>query len=346
MKFWRSELGLGLGVGTFKAWDELGVDIGRFTITSSILEKVEGFDLRMGDLVDWASYRLCGGMSNLAPTSIKPASGVRKVVDVNRVFLEWSHLALNKKMDENEDPEFTREDDDFVTPVTKKKSVVKGLQKKKDKEGAEEEGVPKKTKRVCDEKEKEEGKRKGLARVRAAKRQRKEGGADKNMELAMALSVSEEAERQREEELRQERSKEERREDQQREEERRDDQLREEERREEEHREEERREEEQREKEQREEEQRENKRREDQLREDEQRVEELREAEQWEEEQREGEQSEGGRMVEERRLSMPTVSPSPRQPRQPRKQLPSKQNKVRIILNSKLDFLKSSYNYL
>ena len=336
MKFWRSELGLGLGVGTFKAWDELGVDIGRFTITSSILEKVEGFDLRMGDLVDWASYRLCGGMSNLAPTSIKPASGVRKVVDVNRVFLEWSHLALNKKMEENEDPEFTREDDDFVTPVTKKKSVVKGLQKKKDKEGAEEEGVPKKTKRVCDEKEKEEGKRKGLARVRAAKRQRKEGGADKNMELAMALSVSEEAERQREEELRQERSKEERREDQQREEERRDDQLREEERREE----------EQREKEQREEEQRENKRREDQLREDEQRVEELREAEQWEEEQREGEQSEGGRMVEERRLSMPTVSPSPRQPRQPRKQLPSKQNKVRIILNSKLDFLKSSYNYL
>ena len=344
MKFWRTELGLGLGVGTFKAWDELGVDIGRFTITSSILEKVEGFDLRMGDLVDWASYRLCGGMSNLAPTSIKPASGVRKVVDVNRVFLEWSHLALNKKMDENEDPEFTREDDDFVTPVTKKKSVVKGLQKKQDK-AEEEKGVPKK-KRVCNEKEKEEGKRKGLARVKTAKKQRKEGGADKNMELAMALSVSEEAERQREDELRKERSKEERREDQQREEESRDDQWREEERREAERREEEQREEERREEEQREKEQRENKRREDQLKEDEQRVEELREAEQREEEQREGEQSEGGRMVEERRLSMPTVSPSPRRPRQPRKQLPSKQNKVRIILNSKLDFLKSSNNYL
>ena len=47
MKFWRSELGLGLGVGTFEAWDQVVVDIGRFTVTSNILEKVAGFDLRM-----------------------------------------------------------------------------------------------------------------------------------------------------------------------------------------------------------------------------------------------------------------------------------------------------------
>ena len=196
MRFWRCELGLGpMGVGEFKAWDSLVLDVAKFINTSHILDKFEGFELRMSDLVEWSSLKQCGGLSNMAATSIKPESGVRRVVDMSRVFIEWSHLAINIKIEENEDPQYTKDDDDFETPANKKKNVVKGLKKK---DGGE------KKKFVCDEKMKEAGKRKALNRVKAAKKARLEGGADKETELAMALSLSE-VEARRAEEVRRER---------------------------------------------------------------------------------------------------------------------------------------------
>ena len=76
--------------------------------------------MTMGDIVDWASYRLSGGISNLAASKIKTTSGIRKVVDVIRVFIEGSFLILNLKPEDHEDPDYTREGDDFETPVRNK----------------------------------------------------------------------------------------------------------------------------------------------------------------------------------------------------------------------------------
>ena len=190
MKFWRTELGLKLGFGEFPAWDKIVVDIASFSNTSHILDNIDGFDMRMKDIVEWSSLKLSGGISGLAATKIKTTSGVRKVVDVIRVFIEWSFLVLNRAKEEHEDPEYTRDDDDFETPV-KKKNVVKGLVKKK--------VVPAGAaaqKKDCGGKKREEGKRKAVARVMAAKKARKEKGVDKDMELALALSVSEDQQRQ------------------------------------------------------------------------------------------------------------------------------------------------------
>ena len=125
MKFWRKELGLSLGVGEFPAWDKVVVDRASFTYTSHILENMEGLTMRMGDIVDWSSYRLSGGVTNLSATRIKPASGVRKVVDVTRLFIEWSFLVLNVKTEEHKEPDYAREDDLLETPPRKKKNVLK-----------------------------------------------------------------------------------------------------------------------------------------------------------------------------------------------------------------------------
>ena len=125
MKFWRTELGLSLGVGEFPAWDKVMVDRASFTYTSHILENMESLTMRMGDIVEWSSYRLSGGVTNLPATRIKPSSGVRRVVDVTRVFIEWSFLVLNIKTEEHKEPDYTREGGHLETPVMKKKNVLK-----------------------------------------------------------------------------------------------------------------------------------------------------------------------------------------------------------------------------
>ena len=190
LQFWRTEMGLKLGVGEFPAWNNMVLDIASFSTTFHILNNIKGFDMRMKDIVEWSSLKLSGGISGLAATKIKTTSGVRKVVDVIRVFIEWSFLVLNLVKEEHEDPEYTKDDDDFETPV-KKKIVVKGLVKKKVVPAGA--AAPKKD---CGDKKREEGKRKAVARVMAAKKARKEKGVDKDMELALALSVSEDQQRQ------------------------------------------------------------------------------------------------------------------------------------------------------
>ena len=170
MKFWRTELGMKLGDGEFLAWDKVVVDIASFTNTSHILSNIEGFDLRMKDIVDWSSFKLSGGVSNLAVTKIKTTSGIKKVVDVIRVFIEWSFLVLNIIKEDHEDPDYTKDDDDFETPV-KRNNLVKGLNKKK----VVSVGAAAK-KKDCDDEKRKEGKRKAVARVMGAKKRRKEVG--------------------------------------------------------------------------------------------------------------------------------------------------------------------------
>ena len=188
MGFWRKECNLKMGQGDFFAWRNEKADVGRFLMTASILEKFPGFEMTMSDLVDWSSLYKCYGFSNVSPSVIKKESGLRSWVDVVRVFVEWSMLVLGLDPINLEMEDYSEGDSDFETPAKTKKTKTKTMPvKKSDVQKAAEQAK----RMMKPKKSREEIEAAARERVRKVMAKRKEtGGADKELELAMALSIS------------------------------------------------------------------------------------------------------------------------------------------------------------
>ena len=168
LKFWKAVRGQKMGCGEFLAWDTFKVDMGSLPLLLEQVERVReqlgGFSFSMADIIEWKDLK---GMHGLATGNSKAVKVKWMWLEVLKFICVWSYMVVGRGL----------QDGVSKTPI--------------------EENVAKKTKKESSKKEKvkssnsakEEGRKKGMKRAMAAK-------AD-NLELAMALSVSEEIERER-----------------------------------------------------------------------------------------------------------------------------------------------------
>ena len=186
MQFWRTNLGLKMGKGKFKMWDQLEVNTGAMDYCLDLVELArskigDSFMITMSQIISWADM---GGMHGLATGNAKRLLVPWSWIDFLKFFICWSYAAAGHNIN-------TWRKTNVIINVQNKGKISK---KSKYKEKAST-----KTKHVSTEKEKIAGRQAGLKRAMAHKRKSEEINDD--VVMALAMSVSEEQEKEREREI-------------------------------------------------------------------------------------------------------------------------------------------------
>ena len=185
MTFWRKNHlgGSKMGGGVFNEWDLVAIDIATIPLITDQLEKAVaalggGFSLCMGQIISWEDLK---GIHGLGTGNSKALRVPWTWVEWQIFFIFWSFKLADKDI-------FTWKKTPSDLP---QKSTHKLTQKSTQKVMyGKNKGHKDKPKFKCTEEQKKEGYIKGVQRAMSKKRKHS-GGVDKNIELALALSISE-----------------------------------------------------------------------------------------------------------------------------------------------------------
>ena len=169
-----------MGGGEFPEWDLVAVDIATMPLINKQLETAVaalggGFSLNMGQIIGWEDLKGIHGLG----------TGNKKALKVPWTWLEWQIFFIFWSFKLAGKDIFSWEKSPL--PCNQQEKTLHPPQKNKNKEEKVEKS---KTKFQCTEKQKQEGYNKGVERAKSRKRTI-EVGADKSIELALALSISE-----------------------------------------------------------------------------------------------------------------------------------------------------------
>ena len=202
-----------MGSGIFEAWDNFEVDLGQVDYVTEQVErvrsKIRGFTIKMRDIINWKDLQ---GLHGIATGNPKKLKVEWSWVEFLRFLVIWSYKVVGIKIEDNVSLTWTPGAEDFVEEKKETKKKGKARDDDDDEEDFVQESQPKKKfsvvdkgvkrvkKRVCTDAEKVAGKKNGLKRARKALFKPKQN----DFEYGLALSVSEEMERVRNEERREE----------------------------------------------------------------------------------------------------------------------------------------------
>ena len=189
MQFWRTNLGLKMGKGDFKMWDQFKVNTGAMDHCLDLVELARSklgdcFMITMSQIISWSDM---GGMHGLATGNAKRLLVPWSWIDFLKFFICWSYAAVGHDINSWRNTTKT-----FIKEKVKEKVIEKTKPKEK---------VSTKTKHVSTEKEKTAGRQAGLKRAMAYKR--KSEVMNDEMVMAMAMSVSEDQAKEREKDIEQ-----------------------------------------------------------------------------------------------------------------------------------------------
>ena len=184
MSFWKEVRdGQAMGIGQFPAWDNFELDMGKIQILEKQFEKVKnhhpGFLLKMSDVIEWSDF---SGMKGIGGGNLKKVKLPLSWLDVLKILIMWSYSVIGVSIEDNIDPLWSPSCDDFQK---QKKMFTKPRPKTTS-------GKPK-----VSQLQRKEGKKRGVERAK----QCLFDPTQSDMELAFALSVSEELEKERHAEL-------------------------------------------------------------------------------------------------------------------------------------------------
>ena len=180
MFFWSGVRGgKAMGVGEFPAWDTFELDIGKVELHREQFDKLNTYSLRMSNVIEWINMK---GLHGIGTGNLKAVKVDWEWVEVLRCIIIWSYAVLEISIEENVNETWSPGADDFEEVLPKKRFNPSQTKTKATS-----------TKKQCTAKEKEEGRKKGIQRAKANLFKPRQD----DFQMAVALSVSEEIEKER-----------------------------------------------------------------------------------------------------------------------------------------------------
>ena len=131
MKFWKRVVCFEkMGVGVFKAWDQFNIDMGTLDLLTEQVQRIHvgSFNIRMVDILEWGDLE---GIHGLATGNAEKVKVDWSWFEVLRFFILWSYTVVGISCDgtENVNEIWSPNAEDFVQP--KKKMFFKTSSKVK-----------------------------------------------------------------------------------------------------------------------------------------------------------------------------------------------------------------------